>query len=234
MNFDPVVYLLTIAVLLLGVLGLLIWVIVLLARGRRILYASPTGGASPGADPNAAAKENSTDGHSEVDDVTVATPRRTTTGVMVGMALVSIAFVGVIVVVSGTQTLALPLLLIAGIVIFLGALAALVVVFVRSGLSNRNYALGLPDGSIRAIIALSLILLFAILAVFLYIGQGGFGTTIQPTAAQTDIAKQLVTTLSTLVVAIASFYFGSTTVREAKKPPEETPVAPTASPPAPM
>jgi hypothetical protein len=63
---------------------------------------------------------------------------------------------------------------------------------------------------------LSPILSFAIMAVFLYIGQGGFGTTIQPTPAQTDIAKQLVTTLSTLVVAIASFYVGSTTVREAR------------------
>lgn len=142
--------------------------------------------------------------------------------IMSGMALVSLVFVGVIVTIglagNGNQTLALPLLLITGIVVFLGALASLVVIFRRQGLANRDYALGLPDGSIRAIIALSLILLFAILAVFLYIGQGGFGTDTQPTDAQTDMAKQLVTTLSTLVVAIASFYFGSTTVREAKKP----------------
>ena len=69
------------------------------------------------------------------------------------------------------------------------------------------------------------------MAVFLYIGQGGFGTTIQPTPAQTDIAKQLVTSLSTLVVAIASFYVGSTTVREAKKPDSESPEGPTPPPP---
>jgi hypothetical protein len=157
--------------------------------------------------------------------------RRSFSGiVMGGMALVSLVFVGIIVAVGiaagDNQTIALPLLLITGVVIYLGALAALVVVFRRQGLANRNYALGLPDGSIRAIIALSLILLFAILAIFLYIGQGGFGTTTLPTLAQTDIAKQLVTTLSTLVVAIASFYFGSTTVREAKKPPDEEPAHP--------
>jgi hypothetical protein len=152
---------------------------------------------------------------------------------MAGMGLISLAFVGIIVAVGTAgdrnQTVALPLLLITGIVVFLGALASLVVIFRRQGLANRDFALGLPDGSIRAIIALSLILLFAILAVFLYIGQGGFGTDSQPTDGQTDMAKQLVTTLSTLVVAIASFYFGSTTVEKAKRPVSErgTPPNPT-------
>jgi hypothetical protein len=153
--------------------------------------------------------------------------------IMAGMGLVSLAFIGVIVAVGtagdGHQTLALPLLLITGIVVFLGALASLVVIFRRQGLANRDFPLGLPDGSIRAIIALSLILLFAIVAIFLYIGQGGFGTDNQPTDAQTDMAKQLVTTLSTLVVAIASFYFGSTTVEKAHRSPEAkgTPPSPT-------
>jgi hypothetical protein len=218
MDFTPMVYVTVIAALLLVVIGLLIWVIVLLVRGRRNIQVK-TASESP----------------SQVTTSTsTAAPKLSVTArVMTGMALVSVAFVGIIVAVGRTQTLALPLLLIAGVVIFLNALAALVVIFVRNGLSNRNYALGLPDGSIRAIIALSLILLFAIMAVFLYIGQGGFGTTIQPTAAQTDIAKQLVTTLSTLVVAIASFYFGSTTVREAKKPEGEIPEGPTPPPPPP-
>jgi amino acid transporter len=199
-DLDPATYLTVIAVLL-AIVVALVTALVLVAHARR-------GGTAANPDPD----------------------RRRSVSIMVGMALVSLAFIGVIVGVGmpgdGNQTLALPLLLIAGVVIFLGALAALVLLFVRNGLSNRNYALGLPDGSIRAIIALSLILLVAILAVFLYIGQGGLGTDAQPTVAQTDLAKQLVTTMSTLVVAIASFYFGSTTVREAKKPEGEKPGAP--------
>ena len=238
MNFEPVAYVTVIAVLVVVVVGLLIWLVVLLARLKRIIDANLAVRANQSAKPNPVARRKSTSSPDQGTSTTSPAVRRrsVTARIMVGMSVVSIAFVAIIVAVGmagdGNQTLALPLLLIAGVVIFLSALAALVVIFVRNGLSNRNYALGLPDGSIRAIIALSLILLFAILAVFLYIGQGGFGTT-QPTAAQTDIAKQLVTTLSTLVVAIASFYFGSTTVREAKKPDSEIPAVPIAPPPPP-
>jgi hypothetical protein len=45
--------------------------------------------------------------------------------------------------------------------------------------------------------------------------------------AATDLAKQLVTTISTLVVAVASFYFGANTVQSAtrRRPPPSGPGA---------
>jgi hypothetical protein len=57
-------------------------------------------------------------------------------------------------------------------------------------------------------------------------------------AASTDLAKQLVTTISTLVVAISSFYFGSQSVESARRTRPDTrtstPVAPTPVPPTPV
>lgn len=148
-----------------------------------------------------------------------------------------------------------PVLLIAVVVLVL-ALGALSVVFKRLRLENRNAAMGMPDGSIRAVIALMLILLFFILAIFL-LGQLRASSGAQTgqieglSAAQadaipaaqlfsktrsggTDVApiytvvrvlpvdqgvqnysNQLLTTISTLVVAVASFYFASSSVSSA-------------------
>jgi len=65
-------------------------------------------------------------------------------------------------------TFGYPILAIFGIMILLGALALVSTLFNRLDLSARNEALALPPGSIRATIALSLIVLFALLAVMLY------------------------------------------------------------------
>jgi hypothetical protein len=117
--------------------------------------------------------------------------------------------------------IAIPLLLVAGVLILVDAVAVLVVIFMRHGLANRDYALALPDGSIRAIIALALIVMFAVLAVYLYSAAPVSNT------AQADLAKQLVTTLSTLIVALASFYFGSSTTASAhEKAKSQEPRAP--------
>jgi len=62
----------------------------------------------------------------------------------------------------------LPLLAIGGVVVLIFMLAAVAMIFSALGLSNRELAMGLPEGSIRAVIALSLIVLFAILSIFLY------------------------------------------------------------------
>lgn len=66
-----------------------------------------------------------------------------------------------------------PILAIFGIMILLGALALVSTLFNRLELSAANEALGLPPGSIRATIALSLIVLFALLAVMLYQSLSG-------------------------------------------------------------
>jgi len=69
----------------------------------------------------------------------------------------------------------LPLLAIGGVVVLIFMLTVVAMIFSALGLSNRDLAMGLPDGSIRAVIALSLIVLFAILSIFLFdnISKGG-------------------------------------------------------------
>lgn len=64
----------------------------------------------------------------------------------------------------------LPLLLIGGIVVLLVTLALTALVYrVLGGSSLANSPLGLPEGSIGAVIALMLVVIFAIMAAFLYI-----------------------------------------------------------------
>jgi len=118
-------------------------------------------------------------------------------------------------------------------------------------LTDKTKPLGLPEGSIRAMIALFLIMVFIIFGIFLFRVVGsGFYTVIEKglPANQVDmtkytgqntfveqgpnntvniwlktetsadgarLAQQLLTTVGTLVVAVAGFYFGSTTVGSA-------------------
>jgi hypothetical protein len=62
----------------------------------------------------------------------------------------------------------LPIALIAGVVVLVVAVTILLIVAARLGVSDKQSELGLPPGSVRALIALLLIVLFFILAVFLY------------------------------------------------------------------
>lgn len=102
----------------------------------------------------------------------------------------------------------LPILLIYGVVTLLVALAALVGILSSFGLTDRKFALGLPEGSIQAVIALTLVLIFAITAVFLStLDIGG------PDGVVTErFATQVLTTTGTLAVAVAGFYFGTRAV----------------------
>jgi len=74
----------------------------------------------------------------------------------------------------------LPLIAIGGIVVLIFMLTAVAMIFSILDLTNKDQAMGLPEGSIRAVIALSLIVLFAILSVFLYqsVSTGGSLSTI--------------------------------------------------------
>ena len=153
----------------------------------------------------------------------------------------------------------LPVLLLVGVVSLLCALSVTTIVFKRLELATREAPLGLPEGSVRAIIALMLLVMFFITALFLYadLGQtkddrtlhgmtkafldatpadtilsatpvGGPDTPpetqtydlvlagAERSSAAVDLAKQLVTTISTLVVAVAAFYFGANTVQTAR------------------
>ena len=106
----------------------------------------------------------------------------------------------------------LTLIVIAGVAGLIASLSILTVVINALDLSNPKEALGLPKGSVRAIIALSLIVIFTITSLHYY-GQLG-GT---PSDEQTAFAQQLLTTLSTLVTAIAAFYFGQKSLEAARE-----------------
>ncbi len=62
----------------------------------------------------------------------------------------------------------LPLIIVGGIVCLLVILVLAAVVFAKVELANKDEALGLPAGSVRAVIALGLLVAFSILAVYLY------------------------------------------------------------------
>jgi len=184
------------------------------------------------------------------------------------------------------------LVVIAGVIGLLAVLMMTALAFSAVRLSDRSQALGLPEGSVRAVIALSLIVIFVITVVFLF---GNLGTQLNQiqhlTLAQTnaipgnliankrseeepkkkeaadlqrkaddlkakgsrdaakaqeeataaaneadaakglytvdryvgpsrgseDLAKQVITTISTLVVSISAFYFGSSKAISAAK-----------------
>ena len=105
----------------------------------------------------------------------------------------------------------LPLMVIVGVIVLLIVISLVTFTFSVLGLASKKQALGLPDGSVRSIIALMLLVLFSIMALYLFnsIATGK----VDPAAL--DIAKQLITLLGTLVTAVASFYFGSNAVSSA-------------------
>ena len=164
-----------------------------------------------------------------------------------------------------SSTTGLSAILIFGVIALILVLALLALVFRGVGLADKEQTLGLPEGSVRAIIALSLILIFMISSMFIYSQLQNGGTTeykytgitqqqldnisktgnivsisrLNETNANnqtlfdatqlvstvsteaTDIAKQIITTVSTLVVAVAGFYFGSKAVGKDKADGEE-------------
>jgi len=156
-----------------------------------------------------------------------------------------------------STSLTIVVLLVAGFVAVTLLLYLGTIILRTAGLSSKKEALGMPEGSIRALIAMSLILMFAIIGVtVLYSGIGGepiqsngisaaqlerlenvqiisisvvdpaaspgserFNVTARPELSQAghDFGLQLLTTVSTLVVAVAGFYFGSRAVAQGAK-----------------
>lgn len=86
------------------------------------------------------------------------------------------------------KEIGLPLLAIAGIVVLLVFLSLVSIAFAIFDLDDKSQALALPEGSIRAVIALSLIVLFAILSIFLYssLSAGQLKTLADLTGGQRD------------------------------------------------
>jgi hypothetical protein len=148
----------------------------------------------------------------------------------------------------------LPILFIVGVLLLLLALGTLAVVLKNHKLADKRMPMGLPDGSMRAFIALLIVVLFFIIAIFLFRElqeQGPPRILEQLTQAQVDTipladqlsrtraggteesplfnvtveqdvdesvktySVQLLATISTLVVAVSAFYFGTSSVTTA-------------------
>lgn len=137
------------------------------------------------------------------------------------------------------------LVLVFAVVFLMTTLFVLAAGFAQLRLTDKSQALGLPSGSVRAMIALILILVFIMFGVYLYLNEsiyvdmtGSIEMSQDAWASSTnvysaelikdtnpprykvvlfkpqnekasDLAQQLLTTVGTLVVAVAGFYFGS-------------------------
>jgi len=152
-------------------------------------------------------------------------------------------------------SIVLPVILILSVSIVLIILASITAVFSSLNLANRTHSLGLPAGSVRAVIALSLIFIFIVTSLYLYGEMDGKTATyenisqsqlddippnelvqikaeevngeivydvvrrVEITNAEKELAIQILTTVSTLVVAVAGFYFGTKSVAVARSVP---------------
>ena len=106
---------------------------------------------------------------------------------------------------SPDPTIKLPILVITGVMALFATLALVAVTFSVAGLADRTQALGLPEGSVRAAIALSLIVIFAITSIYLYSSLNDA----EATSPSVDFAKQVFAVVGTLMTSVASFYFAS-------------------------
>ena len=120
-------------------------------------------------------------------------------------AVLSVGWV-VYLVVKDSGSIGLPALALLSIILLLGALLIFTTLINAIGLSDKNSALGLPDGSVRAILALALLGLFAILA-----------SSVLTQNAVDEFGKQILTLVGTLMTAVISFYFGSSTPPPAER-----------------
>ena len=98
-----------------------------------------------------------------------------------------------------TSSVGLPLIVLVGVIVLLIVIALVTFTFSSLGLASPREALGLPDGSIRAIMALMLLVLFSIVSIFLYdsIASRPLQTAEHVTQAQLDDMRRQVTVVVT-------------------------------------
>src|SRR5712691_102265 len=120
----------------------------------------------------------------------------------------------------------LPVLVITGVMALFATLALVAVTFSVAGLTDPTQALGLPEGSVRAAIALSLIVIFAITSIYLHASLKDSDAT----SPDVDFAKQVFAVVGTLMTSVASFYFASraatTATRQISSSPELASITP--------
>jgi hypothetical protein len=111
-----------------------------------------------------------------------------------------------------TQDVKLPLLAITGIIALLASLALVAVSFATLNLTDSTQALALPEGSVRAVIALCLVVLFAIISVSLYssLAAGPIRTLAGLTSSELDVFTQ--DTARVQIISVGSDTAGKSTV----------------------
>lgn len=101
------------------------------------------------------------------------------TGIFIGLSVLSVVITGGIIwvmtwlvkpenLILFKPEITLPIMIVASLAVLVMILAILSAVMGGLGMSDSRYALGMPEGSIRAVIALSLILIFIVSALYLY------------------------------------------------------------------
>lgn len=124
---------------------------------------------------------------------------QTLAGVILAVAFIGLILIGWIIVrekAGENPAIMLPVLVIAGVIILLVALTLAAVSFSTFGLANASEALALPPGSVRAVIALSLVVIFAILTVFLYVNLSAANEGTLAVGLKQDDANKLVSQLT--------------------------------------
>ena len=120
-----------------------------------------------------------------------------------GGAVVVFALVWMLIKLTGehavSSAVGLPLIVLVGVIVLLIVIALVTFTFSSLGLTSPRDALGLPDGSIRAIMALMLLVLFSIVSIFLYdsIASRPLRTAEHVTQAQLDDMRRQVTVVVT-------------------------------------
>lgn len=87
---------------------------------------------------------------------------------LIGAGLIISAAVAILYASGISAVVGLPMLSVGAVIVLVILLCAMAVIFASFGLQDTSQALALPEGSIRAVIALMLIVLFAILSIYLY------------------------------------------------------------------
>lgn len=72
------------------------------------------------------------------------------------------------------------------------------------------HALGLPQGSVRAVLSISLIVFFILIALFFYFDTADV-------KSKSELAESILTIIGTLVIAVSSFYFGIKATEQGSK-----------------
>jgi len=127
--------------------------------------------------------------------------------------LIAVPLVGVLVVNGIGGTVPQAITVGAAVVVGIGLLLVLIAIVgeayrLSRGESSDADAFGLPGGSVRALIAFAVMVVFVALVVYV------LGTVLKPQSPEaTAAAQQVVGALVTLVAAVSAFYFGANSVK---------------------